>query len=145
MLLGEDPPLQQWQPTAMRMKLARLCTSALFGILLIGCAGNIKLIEDGKVHHGSWDGVSNTLQVSIDGVPYKGTYTQNASSGTAVAFSGFRTASAFGTSSDGSGQALLLSPEGKVLRCVFGSVVAFRGQGQCQNNQGKVYDLLIGQ
>lgn len=48
------------------------------------------------------------------------------------------------TMSDGSGQALLTSPEGKVLRCIFGPVVAFRGQGQCQNNQGKIYDMLIG-
>jgi hypothetical protein len=114
-------------------------------LAITGCAGNIKLLEDGKVHSGKYDQLSKSIEVTIDGVPYKGTYSQNASAGFGTAIAGTQVATGVMTMSDGSGQALLVSPEGKVLRCRFGAVVAWRGQGQCQNNDGKLYDLLIGQ
>lgn len=114
-------------------------------VLVAGCAGNVKLVEEGKIHHGRYDQLSKTLEINIDGMLYRGSFSQNMSSGFGTVFSGTRVATGAMMMTDGSGQALLLSPEGKVLRCSFGSVVAWRGQGQCQNNQGKVYDLLIGQ
>lgn len=113
--------------------------------LLAGCAGNLKLVEDGKVHVGKYDQITKKVEISIDGVPYRGTFSQNRSAGFGTAFSGAKVANGVMLMSDGSGQALLTSPEGKVLRCVFGSVAAWEGQGQCQNNDGKIYDLLIGQ
>lgn len=119
--------------------LAMVATCAL-----AGCAGNIRLLEDGKVHNGTYDQMSKAVKVVIDGVPYTGSYVQGVSTGFATGFSGGRTTTGFMTMSDSSGQALLTSPDGKVLRCIFGPVVAFRGQGQCQNNQGKIYDMLIG-
>lgn len=69
---------------------------------------------------------------------------QQVATGFATGISGGRITTGLMTMSDGSGRVLLTSPNGKVLRCLFGSVVAFRGQGQCQNNQGKIYDVLIG-
>ena len=125
----------------MKTKCAIL---ALAVTLLSGCAGNIRLLEDGKVHQGTYDQMSKSVKVSIDGIQYAGTYVQGVTTGFATGFSGTRTSTGLVTMSDGSGQALLTSPDGKVLRCVFGPVVAFRGQGQCQNNQGKIYDMLIG-
>lgn len=119
--------------------------AAVSCLLLGACSGNLKLVEDGKVHSGTYDQLSKSLQFNIDGVLYQGTYVQGGAVGVGTAFSGTRATTGVMTLSDGSGQALLTSPDGKVLRCVFGSVVAWRGQGQCQNNQGKVYDLLIGQ
>ena len=123
----------------------RLWIVGALTLTMVGCAGNIKLIEDGKVHSGKYDQLSKTIEITIDGVPYKGTYSQNASTGFGTTVAGTQVATGVITMRDGSGQALLLSPEGKVLRCRFGAVVAWRGQGQCQNNDGKLYDLLIGQ
>ncbi len=129
--------------------MKRLKSAAVAAFLLVavtGCSGKITLLEDGKAHRGTYSQTSETLEVTIDGVPYKGTFTQNASAGVGTGFtpSGQMTTTTM-VMSDGSGQALLTSPEGKVLRCVFGPVVGWKGQGQCQNNDGKIYDLLIGQ
>lgn len=124
------------------ISLGLLTGAALF---LTGCTGNLKLVEDGKIHSGTYDQISKTLQIDINGVPYKGSFVQGAAAGFGTSFSGTRVTTGSMVMTDGSGQALLTSPTGKVLRCVFGSIVAWRGQGQCQNNEGKVYDLLIGQ
>lgn len=127
------------------MKIIPLCLLTGAALFLAGCTGNLKLVEDGKLHPGTYDQVSKTLQIDIDGVPYKGTFVQGATAGFGTSFSGAKVTTGSMVMTDGSGQALLTSPTGKVLRCVFGSVVAWRGQGQCRNNEGKVYDLLIGQ
>lgn len=127
---------------AMKNRIWFACIAVL---LATGCAGNLKLLEDGKVHTGKYDQLSKSIEISIDGVLYKGTYAQNASAGFGTVVAGTQVATGVMSMTDGSGQALLVSPEGKVLRCRFGSVVAWRGQGQCQNNDGKLYDLLIGQ
>ena len=127
------------------MHIRRSLWLVLLSITIAGCAGNLKLIEDGKIHYGSYDQLSKTLQVSINGVLYKGTYSQGVSLSTGGVAVGSQIATGFSTTTDGSGQALLLSPDGKVLRCRFGSVVAWRGQGQCTSNDGRLYDLLIGQ
>lgn len=119
-----------------------LLTLAFVAALTSGCAGNIRLVEDGKVHRGTYDQISKAIQVTIDGERYTGTYAIGR--GTAVAF-GATGGMAVGLSSDSSGQALLISETtGQVIRCAFGSVVDWRGQGRCQNNAGRVFDLLIG-
>lgn len=112
---------------------------------LSGCTGTLKLLEDGKAHAGSYDQLSKSIEVDIDGVIYRGSYVQGATAGFGTVTTGLRTSSGTMIAMDGSGQALLTSPEGKILRCVFGSVVAWRGQGQCQTNDGRLFDLLIGQ
>ena len=127
------------------MHIFKFFPSVLVLALLTACAGNLKLVEDGKVHTGKYDQLSKKVEINIDGVPYRGTFSQNMSAGFGTAFSGSRVSNGTMLLSDGSGQALLTSPEGKVLRCRFGSVVAWEGQGQCQTNDGRVLDLLIGQ
>lgn len=113
-------------------------------LLLTACAGNVRLIEDGKVHLGKYDTASRMVEVSVDGVRYSGPFVQNTGVGVTTAFIGGRLVTGTTITGDGSGQALLTSPDGKVIRCQFGSVVGFRGQGRCENNAGKTYDLLIG-
>ena len=54
-----------------KMKIIPLCLLTGAALLLAGCTGNLKLVEDGKIHPGTYDQVSNTLQIDIDGVPYK--------------------------------------------------------------------------
>lgn len=127
------------------MKISAAAAVAIASTVLAGCAGNIKLVEDGKVHTGTYNSLTKEVEVNVDGVPYRGGFVQGASVGFGTGFSGARVSTGTMVAMDGSGQALLTSPEGKVLRCVFGSVVAWRGQGQCQNNDGRLFDLLIGQ
>jgi hypothetical protein len=130
----------------MKQKVLLFLTIAF----LSGCAGNIKLVEEGKIHHGRYDQISKKIEVSIDNVIYRGSYSQSvtstAATGTIIKNSPFtvQTGTAFGSTTDGSGQAILISSDGKVIRCNFGSIVAWRGQGQCQSNSGKSYDLIIG-
>jgi len=112
---------------------------------LAGCAGNLKLLEDGKVHSGRYDQLSKSVEINVDGVLYRGSFVQGMSAGFGTVTTGTRVGTGTALTTDGSGQALLTSPEGKVLRCVFGSVVAWRAQGQCQTNDGRLFDLLIGQ
>lgn len=127
----------------MRTNYKRLATIA-FAFFLTGCSGNLKLLEDGKVHNGKYDQLSKAITIDIDGVPYSGTYVQGVTTGFGTAFAGSKVVTGSMLSTNGSGQALLTSPDGKILRCVFGPVVGWRGQGQCQNNQGRLFDLLIG-
>lgn len=120
------------------------CIAAPLVVTVAGCAGNLKLLEDGKQHPGRFESVTKAVEVNIDGVVYKGTFSQNMGFGVGNTFTGKTVGTTTMLMGDGSGSALLTSPEGKVLRCVFGSIVFMRGQGQCQNNDGKVYDLLVG-
>ena len=128
----------------MTISKTALLAATFSCVLLAGCTGTLKLAEDRKVHIDSYDQLSKSVTINLDGVPYSGTYLQGVTAGFLTSFNGGGTAMGTGVMSDGSGQALLLSPDGKALRCVFGSVVGWRGQGQCQNNAGKLYDLLIG-
>lgn len=109
-----------------------------------GCAGSIRLFEDGKVHHGRYNQVSREVEVNIDGERYAGTYVQGASAAFGLGFSGAQVSSFTGMSTDGSGQALLTSSSGKLLVCRFGSVVGYRGQGQCMTRDGRLFEMLIG-
>lgn len=120
-------------------------------LALSGCAGNLRLLEDGKSHPGTWNAATKQLEANIDGTRYAGSFSQNATVGFGqsfgTAYSGNRTAfgSGFGTtvSNNGSGQAVLTSPEGKVIECIFQAAMG-RGQGQCQGMDGRRYVLVIG-
>ena len=121
-------------------------------LMLAGCAGNLKLLEDGKAHPGSWNAATKELSATVDGKLYKGKFTQQASvgfgQGFGTAFGGNRPpayGSAFGTtvSSNGMGQAVLTSEDGKVIQCVFQAQMG-RGQGQCEALDGRRFVLVIG-
>lgn len=129
------------------MRIALLCAAAL----LCGCAGNVKLLEDGKVHYGKYSQASRSVEVTIDGLKYSGTYAQNTTVGFGqsfgTAFSGTRTAygTGFGTSvaSNGSGQTVLTAEGGKAIQCVFQAQMG-QGSGMCEGLDGKRYIMVIG-
>lgn len=134
------------------MKRQAACWLAIAAAgLLAGCAGNLRLLEDGKLHSGSWNAASKTMEVTIEGRQYTGDFSQNVSVGFGqsfgTAFSGGRTAfgSGFGTSlaSNGSGQAVMTSADGKVIQCIFQAQMG-RGSGQCEGMDGRRYVLVIG-
>lgn len=121
---------------------------------LAGCAGNLKLLEDGKVHEGSWNGATRQIEATIDGKKYSGSFTRQVSTGFGqsfgsgsvygrrpVYFNQTTTSTAF--ASDGSGQAVLTSEDGKVIQCVFQAAMG-RGQGQCEGMDGRRFVLVIG-
>ena len=132
-----------------RTKKALVALLAL--VSLAGCAGNLRLLEDGKSLAGSWNNLTKTWEVTIDGKKYTGSYSQNAtvgfSSGFASASNGTNTASASGSAttfaSNGSGQGFMTSEDGTVIQCVFQAVFG-RGQGECQGMDGRRYILVIG-
>lgn len=110
---------------------------------LAGCAGNLRLLEDGRAHQGTWSGTSKTMEASIDGVKYSGPFYVNDTPVVGTSFVGTRAVTTVGVAGNDNVTAVLSSPDGKVLRCSF-RASSGRGQGQCSNNSGKVYDLIIG-
>lgn len=132
--------------TAKKALIAALTLASL-----AGCAGNLRLLEDGKSHAGSWNNITKTLEATIDGKKYTGSFSQNATvgfgSGFATASSGTNTAFASGSgttvASNGSGQGYMTSEDGKVIQCVFQAAFG-RGQGECQGMDGRRFVLIIG-
>jgi hypothetical protein len=110
---------------------------------LAGCAGNLQLLEQGKSHHGTWNAASKTLDATVDGTKYAGTFSQGATVGFGTGVSGTSFATGTAISSNGSGQAILTSADGKVIQCVFQASLG-RGQGQCEGMDGRRFVLVIG-
>jgi len=110
---------------------------------LAGCAGNLKLLEDGKSHAGTWNAASKTLEATIDGKHYSGSFSQNASVGFGTGVSGTKFSTGTAVASNGSGQAILTSDDGKIIQCVFQAALG-RGQGQCEGMDGRRFVLVIG-
>jgi hypothetical protein len=110
---------------------------------LAGCAGNLQLLEQGKSHPGTWNAASKTLEATVDGTKYAGSFSQNASVGFGTGVSGTRFATGTAISSNGSGQAVMTSTDGKVIQCVFQAAMG-RGQGQCEGMDGRRFVLIIG-
>ncbi len=123
------------------MKLPTLLIATCF--ILAGCAGNLRLLEEGKVHTGHWNSLTKSVDVNIDGVIYTGTFSQNLGVGFGTAFSGMHTTTGTTFVSNGNGQAVLTSPDGKVIQCVFEAAFG-RGQGQCEGLDGRRFVLVIG-
>lgn len=118
--------------------LALVVAAGLVG----GCALNVRLLEDGKAHLGNFNPSTGTMEVTIDGDPYKGTVHRGAPPvGFMTGFSGTRTftGTTMMVSSDFS--SLLTNSAGKILRCQFNSALG-RGQGLCQMNDGRTFDLV---
>lgn len=124
--------------TIFATSLLVLCVGSLGG-----CAGNLRLLEDGKVHPGSWNAATKTLEATIDGVKYNGSFSQNATVGYGTGVSGTRFATGTAIASNGGGQAILTSSNGKVIECVFQAALG-RGQGQCSGLDGRRFALVIG-
>lgn len=112
-------------------------------VALTGCAGNLKLLEQGKTHPGTWNAASKTIEATVDGTKYSGTFSQNASLGVGTGVVGTSFATGTAVSTNGGGQAVMTSADGKVIQCVFQAAMG-RGQGQCEGMDGRRFVLVIG-
>lgn len=122
---------------------AKLSLVLAAGVLLSGCAQNFRLLEDGKVHHGTLFQASKTMEATIDGEKFSGPASQAVGVGFGQTFYNGRVG--FGTTTVASGQwqGLLTNSSGKVIRCQFQAALG-SGQGICQDNNGRNFDLVIG-
>lgn len=127
----------------MRKNTIAALSLALCAGSLVGCAQNFRLLEDGKVHHGVLHQASKTIEATIDGDRFSGPASQGVAVGFGQTFYNGRMG--FGTSTIVSGQwqALLTNSSGKVIRCQF-QAAAGSGQGLCQDNNGRNFDMVIG-
>lgn len=124
--------------TIFATSLLALCAGSL-----AGCAMNFRLLEDGKVHHGVIHQASRSMEATIDGERYSGPASQAVGVGFGQTFYNGRVG--FGTTTVASGQwqGLLTNASGKVIRCQF-QAAFHAGQGMCQDNNGRTFDLVIG-
>ena len=118
--------------------------TAVIVTALVGCAGSLKLLEEGKVHQGTYDAIAKTMSVTIEGTKFNGTYIVNSGSTFSSGFVGRRAVTMQGVSSATMGRGLMTSDTGRVLRCEF-AVQGMSAQGACQDNTGRFYDLIAGQ
>jgi len=121
----------------------KLAIAALLVVTLTGCAGNLRLLEDGRVHHGSWNAVSKHVEVTVDGVLYAGEFIRGTSSGFGTSFGAGGTSFGTGVGVSNGGSATLISADGKVIQCIFRAEMG-RGQGQCEGLDGRRFALVIG-
>lgn len=127
--------------------------------LLSACAYPLQLhSRDGSAGgQGEANSGDKTMKVTVGGKLFTGKYIFDGGNvistqtyGTATAYSGTRTAQAFGTSygtafipGSNMGQAFLQAGDGSTLRCQF-RYIGSSGLGECTDNQNKSYDLVIG-
>lgn len=112
-------------------------------LMLSGCALNVRLLEDGKSYAGSFNVASRSMEVVIDGDLYTGPLSRGMAAGITTGFSGTRMFTGTTIMASDQFQALLTNSAGKVLRCQFQSALG-HGQGVCQNNEGRTFDLVQG-
>lgn len=119
------------------MRIAMVVAAAA----LSGCALNVKLLEDGKAHAGSFDVAAGTMEVVIDGDRYAGRLSRGTSAGFFTGTAGTQTVTGTSIVASDQFQAVLTNSSRKVLRCQFQSALG-RGVGICQNNEGRKFDLV---
>lgn len=112
-------------------------------LVLSGCALNMRLLEDGKVHRGTFDPAGRKMDVTIEGDRFAGSVSQGMMVGFGQTFTGTRMSTGTMVMGSGQFQGVLTNAAGKVLRCQFQSAMG-RGQGMCQNNDGRTFDLVVG-
>lgn len=120
---------------------AKIVATLALVSLTSGCALNVRLLEDGKAHAGSFNVASRSMEVTIDGDKYEGPLYRGAAVGFGTGFVGVRSFNTTSIMASDQFQALLTNAAGKVLRCQFQSSFG-RGQGMCQTNDGRTFDLV---
>ena len=126
-------------------------------LLLTACAHQFQLIprNGGSAGNGTAQEAGKQITISLNGRTYKGTYVYDDgsvitthSSATATAYSGSRSATAYGngvssTYIPGSGNGRIFATSGDdSIRCDF-MYKGGSGLGYCQDNARNEYDLLI--
>jgi hypothetical protein len=136
------------------MSLTRCCVAVACCLLVGSCSWPVQMMprDAGMVYRGVANGNGmggGTMSVDIDGRLYSGPMFRTASSdafGFFQAYSG--TKSAFGTSQTFGGnvavKAILSSPDNHGLRCDMTGDGRGHGGGICVDDQGRVFDVLIG-
>lgn len=126
--------------------LAALCASLM---LLAGCAGQLQLLENGRSHPGSYNSAAGTIEATIDGQRYTGSYSDPLPIGIGLGVGGGSWGGSFGGvgistgTGGGGGRALLRSADGKVIECYFATSFG-SGQGNCMGLDGRRFVLVIG-
>ena len=135
-------------------KLVLIC-----GVLLIqACSHQLSLYPrgGGQVATGVANEAGKTIEIQFEGHLYKGRYSYDGggvvsvqSFGTSQAFSGARSVTAQGSSygtayvpGTGNGRIFAIAPSGNSIRCEF-QYKGGSGLGVCEDNQGRVFDLVI--
>ena len=126
----------------------------LAGLSLTSCAHPIQLTprDGGPIAYGTAPaglGDKGKLTVNLDGKVYTGRWVlvRSGAIGFGSAFTGMTTvsSSAIGMEAGGGGQAILSAPDGSRLRCAFRySEISAAGLGECVDDAGKIYDMMIG-
>lgn len=126
--------------------------------MLSGCAADLKFIDHSNGNEytgktGTTLGGKGTIQASIDGAFYDGSFIYMANGGgysLTSAMVNTPTGAVYGQSStaaisaNGQGLINLHSSEGKFIRCVFNfNSLSNKGLGECLRNDGRTYDLWI--
>lgn len=140
------------------MRLSVQCLAIALAASLCGCAATVTFVDrtngNEYVGHTGGTGASHgALSAQIDGSDYTGHWIYSASGGGYSLGTGFGVAN--GVAAVGSASALAISAQGnglidmrdagsRFIRCVF-SFNAFSntGIGECQRNDGRLYDLRI--
>lgn len=140
-------------------KLIKVATSTLIAAaLLAGCTHPLTLMSrDGGMNGtGEANEAGKKVLISVGAKVYEGSYIYDGGSvivgnsyGTATAYSGTRSATAYGSSTtstyvpgSGNGKILAVSPAGGSMRCDF-QYTGGSGIGYCKDADGREYDLLI--
>jgi len=132
----------------------KLFIASGLSLLLAACGGKLMIASnDGHVGFGSYDQMSHTLTFNINGKTFKGTFVRGAASaqtfstGTAVATSGTRSATAtasgnsFGIIHGPNGRAMLVSDDGDSMTCEYTTDGLGHAVGTCLDNKGIQYNL----
>lgn len=122
----------------------------LIVLLLAGCSTTHTMTlyprDGGSVASGVLDTGAWSMEVSLDGERYTGSYMGAASSsfGTAGTF-GAQPVAVMGATKSVTNQysGLLASESGKTIRCEFIGEKRVGGNGACITGAGKTYDLLL--
>ncbi len=127
-------------------------------LMLCGCSHNLMLYpRDGsQIGNGIAQEIGKKITINLNAKTYQGTYVHDGvkvssyqSYGSATAYSGGRSATAYGsgfgtayTPGTGNGRLFATSADGTSINCEF-NYSNGSGLGVCNDNSGKVYDLVI--
>jgi len=141
------------------MRLSIQCLAVAMAGLLCGCAATVTFVDrnNGQEYAGKTVGgtgrAHGRLSAVIEGSTYTGQWIYSAmggaySLGTGIAFAHGATAvgtgSAVAVSAQGNGLIDMRDEAGQFIRCVFSfNGFSNTGIGECQRNDGRLYDLRI--
>ena len=131
----------------MRNRFKRLFVLVPF-VFLGACGGKTILIDrDGRESTGTYDAIGKTLDVTVNGKLYRGSYITNAGTGVG-SFQTYGAKPTYGTTqtyaSGSSGRAILRSQDGETIQCEF-NYQGMNAIGTCGDAKGNTWQLMAGQ